>query len=54
MENTVYVAYAHHFDGHTVILGVYRSDDDAMRANQEWAEDNDYCDWTDYESFEIQ
>lgn len=54
MDNTVYVAYAHYFDGHTVILGVYRNSDDAIRAGEEWEKDNDYCDWTDYECFEIQ
>ena len=29
MENTVYVAYAHHFDKHVVIIGVYYSPYDA-------------------------
>lgn len=53
MDNTVYVAYAHHFDGHVVILGVYRHRDEAMRAGREWEEDIPSCDWTDYESFEI-
>lgn len=53
MENTVYVAYAHHFDKHVVIIGVYYSPDDARRACEEWENEYVYCDWTDYESFEI-
>lgn len=54
MNGTIYVAYAHHFDGHVVILGVYRNRDDAIHACEEWEKDTDYCDWTDCESFEIQ
>lgn len=53
MDNTVYVAYAHHFNGRVVILGVYRNVDDALRAGEEWENENTYCDWTDYEMFEI-
>lgn len=53
MDNTVYVAYAHHFDGHIVILGVYQNRDDAMRVGAEWEKDTNYCDWTDCEPFEI-
>ncbi len=53
MDNRVYVAYAHHFDGHTVILGVYYNPDDAQRAGEEWEADTVCCDWTDIESFAI-
>lgn len=53
MNNTVYVAYAHHFDGHVVVLGVYYSPDDARHACKEWEDDNVCCDWTEWESFEI-
>ena len=52
-EPTVYVAYAHHFNGRMVILGVYYNSDDAIRAGEEWEKHNSFCDWTDYELFEI-
>lgn len=53
VNSTVYVAYAHHFDGHVVILGVYYSPDDARRVCKEWEDEYGMCDWTEFESFEI-
>lgn len=50
---TVYVAYAHYFDGHTVIIGVFSDRAKADRACDEW--ENEYeCDWTDYAPYDIQ
>ena len=54
MDNMVYVAYAHHFDGHVVILGVYYGPDDARHVCKEWEDEYDMCDWTEWESFIIQ
>lgn len=54
MDNTVYVAYAHHFDNPVVIIGVYYNRDDAQRACEEWEDDFDFCYWTEFDSFEIQ
>ena len=53
MNNTVYVAYAHYFNGNTVILGVYYSPDDARRVGEEWENEYIDCAWADFESFEI-
>lgn len=53
MNNTVYVAYKRYFSGDFLILGVYYSPDDAQRhCNEE--EDDPYCSYADFESFEIQ
>ena len=53
MDNTVYVAYAHYFNGSTMIIGVYHNREDAVLAGKEWEKDNVYCDWTDCEWFKI-
>lgn len=53
MENTVYVAYAHYFNGEVIIIGVYYNPDDARRVCEEWEDEHGTCDWTEWESFEI-
>ena len=52
MNNTVYVAYKRYFSGDFLILGVYYSSDDAQRICDE-AEEDVYCSYADWESFEI-
>lgn len=54
MEQVVYVAYAHYFDGHTTIIGVYYSPDDARRVCEERENECVDCDWADWESFIVQ
>lgn len=51
---TVYVAYAHYFDGHTVIIGVYSDRIKANKACDEWENEfSSCCDWTDYAPYDI-
>ena len=52
-NNTVYVAYAHHFDGHMIVIGVYYNPDDARHVCEEWESKHAHCDWTEWEPFEI-
>ena len=52
MQNTVYVAYKRYFSGGFLILGVYRSPDDAQRICDE-AEEDVNCSYADFEYFEI-
>ena len=52
MESTVYVAYKRYFSGDFLILGVYYSPDDAKRHCDE-AEEDPYCSYADFESFEV-
>lgn len=49
----VYVAYAHHFNGCVIIIGVYYNPDDAASACQNWENEHVYCDWTEWESYEV-
>ena len=53
MENTVYVAHAHYFDGHTVIIGVYSDRNKANQACDDWENEFSDCNWTDYAPYEI-
>lgn len=52
MNNEVYVAYKHYFTGSTRIIGVYRDPDDAHKACID-AEKEDFCDWAEYDLFEV-
>lgn len=52
MNNEVYVAYKHYFSGRTHIIGVYRDPDEAHKACVE-AENDVYCDWAEYDVFEV-
>lgn len=53
MNNEVYVAYQHYFFGETRIIGVYRDPDDAHHACVEAEKNNPYCDWAEYDLFEV-
>ena len=50
---TVHVAYAHYFDGHTVLIGVYSDRNKAECACDAWENEFKDCDWTDYAPYEI-